>query len=79
MRRLIESEPYEIGIRQKPDPKRAELYDTMLAELARARRYVERHRKPPAGSRRSKTRAGRWSIYSDSPSWLLAGLLQRPR
>jgi hypothetical protein len=42
---VIESEPYEIRIRLKPDPKHAELYDTMLtmlAELARARHYVER-------------------------------------
>ncbi len=42
---VVESEPYEIRIRLKPDPEDAELYGTMLtmlAELARARRYVER-------------------------------------
>ena len=42
---VVESEAHEIRIRLKLRPEDAELYDTMLtmlAELARARRYVER-------------------------------------
>jgi hypothetical protein len=40
---VVESETHEIRIRLKLKPEDAELYDTMLtmlAELARARRYV---------------------------------------